>query len=219
MNYQSWILDFGFWNASGFKRRVNRPPVVHSWRALRENRNHKSLCGTANQIQNPRSAIQNCAAFSLIEVTLAIGIVSFALMAVVALLPVGLQVVKNSNEEAAAANVLTGINEALRSATSTDGITYRSRFAGKDISFNVAPSATTEVQWNNLTLEGRDETAASPKRLSAVLQITAPADSRTPGRGTASVAWSAQADPEWDSSTQTWTRAEGTHSIGIQFLP
>ena len=44
--------------------------------------------------------------FSLVEVILAIGIVSFAFMAVVALLPVGLKTVRESSDESAAMNLL-----------------------------------------------------------------------------------------------------------------
>jgi len=67
---------------------------------------------------------KRCAALSLVEVTLALGIVSFSMLAVVGLLPVGLQSIKNANEQAGAANVIGGIADALRKASSTDGTTF-----------------------------------------------------------------------------------------------
>ena len=60
------------------------------------------------------------AAFSLVEVTIAVGIVSFCLIAVLGLLPTGLKAVKNANEQAAAANALNAIADTLRTATSTN---------------------------------------------------------------------------------------------------
>jgi len=168
----------------------------------------------ASSIQNSASA-----AFSLIEVTLAIGIVSFALLAVVGLLPVGLRSVKNANEQAAAANVMNAIADALRTASSTDLATFTNSFAGQTISYITNGSATS-VTWTNLTLDGSVETAASPKRLSAVLIITPPTSLSAPGRATVSVAWSAQANPTWNPSpSNTWTKSEGSLTSGIQFLP
>ena len=174
----------------------------------------------ASSIQNPKSKIQNSpsAAFSLVEVTLAIGIVSFALLAVVGLLPVGLRSVKNANEQAAAANVMNAIGDALRTASSTDLATFTNSFAGQTISYITNGSATS-VTWTNLTLDGSVETAASPKRLSAVLIITPPTSLSVLGRATVSVAWSAQANPTWNTANQTWTKSEGSLTSGIQFLP
>jgi uncharacterized protein (TIGR02598 family) len=47
--------------------------------------------------------------FSLIEVVLALGVASFALIAVVALLPVGIQSTKDSLEESGAVNVISQV--------------------------------------------------------------------------------------------------------------
>lgn len=48
-------------------------------------------------------------AFSLVEIVLAIGIVAFALMAVVGLLPVGLRLAGDSEDETRAANILNAV--------------------------------------------------------------------------------------------------------------
>lgn len=158
-------------------------------------------------------------AFSLVEVVLALGIVSFALLAVIGLLPVGLKSVKNANESAGAANVLQAISATVRSATSTNFPLFNSRFADKDVSYSLGGS-TSSFQWTNLTLEGTQEDAAgnSPKRLSARLDIYPAAAAGAPNRAVISVAWSAQANPVWDPATQLWTKSEGSITSGIQFL-
>lgn len=169
-------------------------------------------------IANPKSAIPNSPAFSLVEVTLAIGIVSFALIAVLGLLPVGLKSVKNANEQAGAANVLNAIAESVRSATSTNSTLFTNVFSGQTIQYSVGgPSATNG--WSDLKLDGSQETASDQKRISAVVNIFPPANLTTNGRAVISVAWPAQANPDWNAGTQTWSKAEGSITTGIQFLP
>lgn len=160
-------------------------------------------------------------AFSLVEVTLALGIVSFALIAVLGLLPVGLKSVKNANEQAGAANVLNAIADCLRNASSTNGVNFSGRFADQNVSYTLG-GATPAIVWPNLTLEGAQEDASGnpPKRLSARLEILqTPVNVSTPGRAVLSVAWSAQAGPTWDASANKWSKADGSITSGIQFLP
>lgn len=57
-----------------------------------------------------RQALRRAAAFSLVEVTLAIGIVAFALIPIVALLPVGLKSAGDSTSESQAVNLLNSIS-------------------------------------------------------------------------------------------------------------
>ena len=155
--------------------------------------------------------------FTLIEVTLAMGVVALTL-GLIALLPAGLKTVKNANEQAGAANVLNSMAEALRFAHSMDRTNFSGAFAGKIFNYQIGQAGPVENTWANLTLEGAEETASSPKRLSAVMRIHPPSDPLRPGRATLSVAWSAQANPVWNSANQTWTRAEGSLTTGIQFL-
>lgn len=166
-----------------------------------------------------QSKIENAWAFSLVEVTLALGIVSFAMISVLGLLPVGLKTVRNANEQAAAANVLNAIAGSLRAATANPGTptTYVSAFSGETITYSIG--STNETSWTGLTLDGSVATVQSPKRLSARLNITAPTNQTTPGSAVISVAWSAQANPVWNGTTQTWTKSDGSITSGIQFLP
>ena len=160
-----------------------------------------------------------CRGFSLTEVVLALGIVSFAMVAAVGLLPAGLQVVKNSNDQAAAAQVLASLSDSLRRAQSANG-TYAFQFAGRTTTFSLN-GATNNLSWTNLTLQGDPEsTIRNPKRLRADLILISPINSTSPGRATVSVGWSAQSPLlNFDSTTLTWTSAEGSLTSGLVFLP
>lgn len=158
-------------------------------------------------------------AFSLVEVVLAIGIFSFALLAVVGLLPVGLKSVKNANEEAAAANVVARISNTLRQASSTDGTNYENRFAGTPFGYAVGGPAVS-FEWPDLNMDAY--TAANEaKRLIAKLEIlqTPAGNPASPGRAVITVAWPAVANPQWDSATRQWSKAEGSITSAIQFTP
>jgi len=69
-------------------------------------------------------------AFSLVEVTLAIGIVAFAVLALVALLPVGMQASRNASEEHRAIDLLTALAADLR----------QSQVTGTSAQFGIAPT-------------------------------------------------------------------------------
>jgi uncharacterized protein (TIGR02598 family) len=164
-----------------------------------------------------------------VEVTIAIGIVAFALLAVVGLLPAGLRSVQNANEQAGAASVLDSIASALNSATVTDDSnpnTFTATFPfatnsnNSSVSFNLASNPGTSggtFQWTELTLEGTENPAF--KRLSAILIINELPTRSTPGRATISVAWSAASNPTWQSAEKKWSKAEGSLTSAILFLP
>lgn len=158
-------------------------------------------------------------AFSLVEVTLAIGIVSFALLAVVALLPVGLQSVKNSTEQAAAAAVMESLSEALRHSESKDGTNFTVVFNNSTNTFTAGGEAPEPWEWSNLTLEGINDPAN--RRIVARLEIleTPTVDGLQPGRAQASVAWSANRNPDFNPSTRAWENAEGSLTAPVHFLP
>jgi uncharacterized protein (TIGR02598 family) len=158
-------------------------------------------------------------AFSLVEVVLALGIVAFAMLAVVGLLPVGLQAVKNANEEAAAANVVARISNALRQATAPDGVNYENRFAGTPFGYTVGGTAVS-YEWPDLDMDAYTAGDAA-KRLSAKLEIlqTPTINPATPGRAVITVAWPAAANPQWDAAAKSWSKAEGSITTAIQFSP
>jgi len=157
--------------------------------------------------------------FSLVEVTVAIGIMAFCLLAVVGLLPTGLKSIKNANEQAGAAAVLGGITEALRNASSINGIDYEATYGDKKFDYSVG-GASSSTQWDQLTLNGQPPDTTEG-RLRAQLDIlqTPSADPPRPGRAVVSVAWPAVAGPTWNAAEQTWNKAEGAVTMGIQFTP
>lgn len=156
--------------------------------------------------------------FSLIEVALALGIVSFAVIGVIGLLPVGLKSMKESGEHAGAADTLQAITHSLRSATSADRETYAATFSGETITFQRGGSGTPTNTWSALTLEGQVPESGAPQRLAAVLEIRRqPGADGSPGEAVVSVAWSAMSEPRWDG--ESWTSADGSIASGVQFLP
>jgi len=154
--------------------------------------------------------------FSLVEVVMAIGIASFALLAVVGLLPVGMKSAQNASEQAAAANAINSIANALRSAESTSSGTFSNSFAGQSISFSIGGSPTN-VSWDALDLNGSTTNSASA-RLKARLVITPPLSENTNGSALISIAWPAQSTALGWSGSQ-WTNAQGAVYTSVQFLP
>jgi len=64
-------------------------------------------------------------AFSLVEVTLALGIISFGLIAIMGLVPKGLGIVKESADEAAALNILAAVSSDLQCVGSNETLSYK----------------------------------------------------------------------------------------------
>src|SRR5438034_3041702 len=60
-------------------------------------------------------ALQKAAGFSLVEIVLALGVAGFCLVAIVGLMPVGVQTNRNANSQTAATNIMAAIVADLRS--------------------------------------------------------------------------------------------------------
>jgi Tfp pilus assembly protein PilV len=158
------------------------------------------------------------AGFSLVEVAVAIGIVAFAMIPLVGLLPTGLKIARNSAEQAQAANLVQALAESVRGATTTNGTNYATAFAGQSLAYKVGQTNPTTLEISNLTLEGNVD--ASAARLVAAVTIYPPATAATNGRAVISVAWPAVARPAWISASNAWdAKAEGSVTASIQFLP
>lgn len=160
-----------------------------------------------------KTAHPNRHAFSLIEVTVAIGIVAFCLISIVALLPAGLKSVKNANAEAAAAEALEQISSAIReAATNSDG-DYVANGAFSDLTWKT-DGATLPAKTYYFNLAGQPTNSASA-RLVAYVQLTSPTNDVSTGRAQISVAWPGAAT--WTSNA--WQKANGSLSAAIIFLP
>jgi Tfp pilus assembly protein PilV len=155
--------------------------------------------------------------FSLVEVVMALGIASFALLAVVGLLPVGMKSAQDAREQAAAANVINSIANALRSAERMNAGNYSNSYAGKTIAFTVG-GAQTNVSWDDLDLYGNNASTPMSARFKARLVIEPPSSENTTGSALISIAWPAHSTKlVWNETN--WANAQGTLCTGVQFLP
>src|SRR6266436_9218235 len=64
---------------------------------------------------------RSTSAFSLIEVTLALGIAAFCLIAVFGLMPIGVQTNRNATSQTRASNIMAAVLADLRATTKTPG--------------------------------------------------------------------------------------------------
>lgn len=166
---------------------------------------------SAFSIMNKTKNSQICRAFSLVEVVLALGLVSFCLLAIVGLLPVGLQSVKNAKEGSAAANALSQIATGLRNATTANGISYQASGGFDGITWNADGAAISFSQ--PLSLEGQPD--PTEVQLQGHVELVASGNKGQPCVAQISVAWPASAT--WTSGG--WIKSGGSISSGIIFLP
>jgi uncharacterized protein (TIGR02598 family) len=68
------------------------------------------------------------AAFSLVEVTLALGVAAFCLIAVFGLMPVGVQTNRNATSQTAATNIIASVIADMRATTSPTSPQYSITF-------------------------------------------------------------------------------------------
>src|SRR5947199_2061260 len=93
-----------------------------------------------------------CRAFSLVEVTLAIGVAAFCLIAVFGLVPVGVQTNRNATSQTAATNIAASVAADLRATPNTSATS--SQFAitfgtAKTLYFDGAGQFTTSLNANS----------------------------------------------------------------------
>ena len=99
-----------------------------------------------------RRSVHGAAAFSLVEVTLALGIAAFCLVAVFGLMPVGVQTNRNATSQTAATNVIAAVVADLRATPRTSATS--SQFAitfgtAKTLYFDGAGQFTTSLSANS----------------------------------------------------------------------
>ena len=115
-------------------------------------------------------------AFSLVEVTLAIGIAAFCLIAVFGLIPVGVQTNRNATSQTAATNITASVIADMRATTSSISPLYGITFgAAKTLYFDGAGQVTTSLGPNS-RYRARITFPSSPVGLSyADVKVTWPA--------------------------------------------
>ena len=119
------------------------------------------------------------AAFSLVEVTLALGVAAFCLIAVFGLMPVGVQANRNATSQTASTNIIAAVIADLRATPSTTststqfGITFGTN---RTLYFDTAGQFSTSLNTNsryqlNVTWNGSPPTGMQY----ADLKVTWPA--------------------------------------------
>jgi uncharacterized protein (TIGR02598 family) len=154
------------------------------------------VCGSINGLQREyynlsmvKRSIVSAAAFSLVELTLAIGIAAFCLIAVFGLMPVGVQTNRNATSQTAAASILSNVIADMRATPRTNATS--SQFAitfetEKTLYFDGAGQFTTSLGANS-RYRVRITFPSSPSGLSyADVNITWPA-AATPANANGSV--------------------------------
>jgi uncharacterized protein (TIGR02598 family) len=95
-------------------------------------------------------------AFSLVEVTLALGIAAFCLIAVFGLLPVGVQTNRNATSQTAAGNIISAVVTDLRTMPKTSG-----SWAGVSLQFGIPLQPSTQLYRLYFDGQGRFTTSLS----------------------------------------------------------
>jgi uncharacterized protein (TIGR02598 family) len=128
------------------------------------------------------SKLSVAAAFSLVELTLAIGIAAFCLITVFALVPVAVLTNRNATSQTAATNVIASVISDIRATTGSISRQYTITFGTpKTLYFDGAGGFTTSLSTNsryqlNLTWNTSNLTGScSPALPCADLKVTWPA--------------------------------------------
>ena len=138
----------------------------------------------------------NTVAFSLVELTLALGVAAFCLIAVFGLIPVGVQTNRSATSQTAATNIMAAVVADLRATPSCVGTSSQFQIAigtGPACPSTIRPSAATlyfdstgqfttslsansryqlKITWNTSSVGAADCSSAAP---CADLKVTWPA--------------------------------------------
>ena len=140
-----------------------------------------------------RASANQRRAFSLVEVTIALGIASFCLVVTFALLPVGMTTNRDSIEQTTAASLSSSIVADLRGTPNTGAASTSPRYG---IAFPAPGSAAqntsffinTDGSTNNLS------TATGTPLFRATITVTTPASGRAATTGRVWITWPGLAD-------------------------
>jgi uncharacterized protein (TIGR02598 family) len=127
------------------------------------------------------------AGFSLVEVTLALGVTAFCLIALFGLLPLGVQINQSSISQTAAASVLSSVIADLR-ATPKTNLTSRQY----DITFGTAKVLYFDGEGRTVTLTDPN---AAPRYRVTITFPASPAGAFSPAFVSLKVTWPALVDP------------------------
>lgn len=151
-------------------------------------------------------------AFSLVEVSLALAIVAFAFLGLIALLPVGLKSVRESNVRSGLMQTERTLAEALRAARFTDSGEFFFSVGTNNFSFR--PNTPTNFSAGPFTAGGTP--AMHGDGILTTFAELEPGTNRfAPGRAIIHTAWPATAT----RSGNQWQGAEGSATRTVIFFP
>jgi len=159
--------------------------------------------------------------FSLVEIVIALGVIALVISGIMGLIPASLKAFRNSNEQSGGANLLNALADSVRGAETADGINFSWIYNGVT-NIYVISGPTVTSRWegsNSLTVQGLGTPTLLDKQLLAVVVVTPPSTLQKEGSALISVAWPASSGALWNSSSQQWSHADGSATIGIRFLP
>lgn len=139
-------------------------------------------------------------AFSLVEVTLALGIAAFALLSIFGLLPIGMSSNQASVEQTIATNIVTGIMADLRETPTVSAIAGNAALNSQSPKYHLDVTLPSHTFF--LDQSGARQTSAATARYKAILTLTVPqTGTRTATYGTLKIGWPAEAATSLGSVT------------------
>ncbi len=146
--------------------------------------------------------------FSLIEVTLAMGIAAFCLLAIFGLLPAGLDSNRESHRHAAAANLATSVTADLQAMLPTAG----SASTPSSPLYNISASGTTTLYLNEDGSINSNATGGDGGPLyRATIDITSPSalTPREASSASINITWAAGTNPSQQSPAGSYETVVG----------
>jgi uncharacterized protein (TIGR02598 family) len=153
-------------------------------------------------------------AFSLVEVVMAMGIISFSAFAIIGSIPTGLMVFKTTQMESSATSCMKSIADSVRGANCANGVDYIALGSYSNLKWSIG-GANTEGTYKNIALGGYDVSSSDDTRLVYHVSITPPADAFSTGTANISVAWPSSA--QWNDARTNWQGSSGSVSITTFF--
>lgn len=157
----------------------------------------------------------------MVEVTLALGLAGFCLIALLGLLPLGLDSMGAAGSEAGATNCMEQIAEAVRgavvSSSSTAVYEVVGAYKNQNLTWALGGGQVDRSLGGVLSPSGFPSTNGNEARFVAHVKIFPPASVNSTGTAVISVAWPARS--AWNAAAQDWQNARGAvHSV-VVFLP
>lgn len=165
----------------------------------------------------------NQRAFSLVEVTLSLGLVAFCLVSLLGLMPVGLGATSRAGRQAEAARLMEQLASAIHGAVETGDGEFALIDTGGvgQLGWEIAGEAV--ALQGTLTASGDAVTPVNPAVFAYRISLVPP-DSTRPsafGRAIVSVVWPAAAEftagSEWNDGT--WSGQQGEMNALVIFRP